>query len=230
MSFVTNKKVVDNQKIAIISCVNDERMYKEACFYIDHLEIPNGMQVEILSVYDAESITSGYQEAMLASNARYKIYIHQDVFLVRKNILAEIVKLFQDDAKIGLIGLIGAKNLNGGRSCWWEDTEQCGALVGKEAPEKAVRRIGVVADDVCMDVEAIDGAFMATQYDLPWRTDLFKGWHFYDTSQTFEFRNAGYRTVIPRQTEPWFVHFNGRNFPGKDYEEAMAIFARNYRW
>ena len=84
MSFVTNKKVVDNQKIAIISCVNDERMYKEACFYIDHLEIPNGMQVEILSVYDAESITSGYQEAMLASNARYKIYIHQDIFVLNK--------------------------------------------------------------------------------------------------------------------------------------------------
>lgn len=225
-----SKRALDDHKIAIISCVNDEKMYGEACLYIEHLEKPNDMQVEVLSIYDAESMASGYQEAMLASDAKYKIYIHQDVFLLRKNILEEIVKVFKTDASIGMLGLIGAKKLQAGNPCWWIGTEQCGAVVAKEAPEKTRWAVCTVADDVCMDVEAIDGAFMATQYDLPWRTDLFKGWHFYDTSQTFEFRNAGYRTVIPRQTEPWFIHYNGRKFPGKDYEEAMAIFVRNYRW
>ena len=37
---------VDEKKIAIITCVNDESLYQEAMLYIRHLEIPAGMTVE----------------------------------------------------------------------------------------------------------------------------------------------------------------------------------------
>ena len=30
------------------------------------------------------------------------------------------------------------------------------------------------------EVEGVDGLLMATQYDIPWREDLFDGWDFYD--------------------------------------------------
>ena len=220
----------DEHKISIISCVNDERMYDEACLYLEHLNIPDGMEVELIAVRGAESMAGGYQEAMLSSDAKYKIYMHQDVFLINNDILVALVDIFRSDTSVGMIGLIGAEKLAADNPCWWIGTKECGAIMAKEAPEKNCCGVRTVAKGSYMDVDAIDGAFMATQYDVPWREDLFKGWHFYDTSQTFEFRNAGYRTVIPRQTEPWFIHFNGRKFPGKDYEEAMAIFARNYRW
>lgn len=220
----------DEHKISIISCVNDERMYDEACLYLEHLNVPVGMEVELIAVRGAESMAGGYQEAMRSSNAKYKIYMHQDVFLTNRDILVAIVDIFRSDTSVGLIGLIGAEKLATDNPCWWIGTKQCGAIVSKEAPDKGHRSVCTIAEGACMDVEAIDGAFMATQCDLPWRTDLFKGWHFYDTSQTFEFRNSGYRTVIPRQTEPWFIHFNGRKFPGEDYEEAMMVFVQNYKW
>lgn len=219
----------DEHKISIISCVNDEKMYDEACLYLEHLNIPIGMEVELIAVRGAESMAGGYQEAMLSSNAKYKVYMHQDVFLTNKDILLELVDIFQSDASVGLIGLIGAEKLVADTPCWWIGTKECGAIATKEAPEKTMCAVCGVAKGLYMDVEAIDGAFMATQYDVTWRSDLFKGWHFYDTSQTFEFARAGYRTVIPRQTEPWFIHFNGRKFPGKDYEDAMMVFIRNYK-
>lgn len=225
-----DKILYDEHKISIISCVNDERMYNEACLYLEHLTIPEGMEVELIAVRGAESMAGGYQEAMFSSDAKYKIYMHQDVFFINKDILIKLMEIFRSDALVGMIGLIGAEKLAPGNPCWWIGTKECGAIVAKEASEKNRWAVCASAEGICMDVEAIDGAFMATQYDLPWRTDLFKGWHFYDTSQTFEFRNAGYRTVIPRQTEPWFIHFNGRKFPGKDYEKAMEIFAKHYKW
>lgn len=42
-----------------------------------------------------------------------------------------------------------------------------------------------------VDVTAIDGMFMATQYDISWREDLFDGWDFYDISQSCEFTRGG---------------------------------------
>lgn len=225
-----NRIAYNEQKISVISCVNDERMYEEACLYLDQLNVPAGMEVELIAVREAESMTEGYQAAMLSSDAKYKIYMHQDVFLINKDIFIKLVEIFRADALVGMIGLIGAEKLAPGNPCWWIGTKECGAIVAKKAPEKNIWAVRAIAEGPYMDVEAIDGAFMATQYDLPWRTDLFKGWHFYDTSQTFEYSKAGYRTVIPRQTEPWFIHFNGRKFPGKDYEKAMEIFAKHYKW
>ncbi len=42
-------------------------------------------------------------------------------------------------------------------------------------------------------VRVIDGLIMVTQYDLPWREDLFLGWHFYDVSQCLEFLKLAIR-------------------------------------
>ena len=42
---------------------------------------------------------------------------------------------------------------------------------------------------------------MATQYDVPWREDLFDGFDFYDVSQSFEFRKAGYTVGVPVQRD-----------------------------
>ena len=55
-------------------------------------------------------------------------------------------------------------------------------------------------------MEAVDGAFIATQYDLPWREDLFTGWDFYDISQCFEFHRAGYQIATPYPDFPWILH------------------------
>lgn len=218
----------DEHKIAIITCVNDRRMYDEAVLYLEQLTVPEGMELELVSVEEACSMASGYNEAMYSTDARYKVYIHQDVLLIRRSILDDIIRLFASDASIGMIGLLGAEKLV--NACWWEGSLQCGAIINKETPESYKYCVAHIAKDDSMDVQAIDGAFMATQYDLPWREDLFKGWHFYDTSQSLEFNQHGYRTVVPRQEEPWFIHCNGRKFPGRDYEDALNVFVENYRW
>lgn len=55
-------------------------------------------------------------------------------------------------------------------------------------------------------VEAVDGLLIATQYDVPWREDLFHDFDFYDVSQSFEMRRSGYRVLVPYMKEPRVIH------------------------
>ena len=69
---------------------------------------------------------------------------------------------------------------------------------------------------------------MATQYDIPWREDIFTGWDFYDVSQSFEFRKAGYNVIVPPMTTPWCFHDEGV-IELSSYYKTRDIFMKEYK-
>lgn len=219
---------IEENKICFIACVNDERLYEESVLYLEQLAVPTCMKVELIAVRGAESMTAGYQEAMEASNAKYKIYIHQDVFIVNRNILFYLTDAFKKNKDIGMIGVVGAGALAIERPIWWESPLRYGKGYSKKSTEEAQLDVfGEFAGDF-VSAQAVDGIFIATQYDLPWRKDLFKDWHFYDISQTQEFVRHGYKTVIINQQEPWLVHLAGRKNINDAYMTEMEIFKKYY--
>ena len=98
-------------KITFIICVNDDLYYSECTFYINQLVIPEGYETEIISIRDAESMCSAYNAGMKESDAKYKIYLHQDVFIRNKNFLSDILNIFKNDSSIGMIGMIGGNDM-----------------------------------------------------------------------------------------------------------------------
>ena len=88
---------------------------------------------------------------------------------------------------------------------------------------------GIITRDAYTSVTAVDGLFLATQYDLPWREDLFPGWHYYDLSQCMEFTRAGYEIAIPRQEKPWCLHDSGITPMDESFHEAREAFLRIYQ-
>ena len=86
--------MLDDKKVAFITCANSDWWYSECRLYLEHLNIPEGMKAEIIDVRDAASMTSGYNHAMKSSDAKYKIYLHQDTFVVNKNLIADLLKIF----------------------------------------------------------------------------------------------------------------------------------------
>lgn len=159
--------------------------------------------MDVLTISDAVSMTSGYNAAMQESDAKYKIYLHQDVFIVNRNFLTELLEVFEDKS-IGLIGMVGAPQLPEHAVMWY------GERVGRIYTSNVVKAgMSVMGGTGICEVEAVDGLLMATQYDVPWREDLFTGWDFYDVSQSFEFRRKGYRVVVPAMEEPWCIHDDG---------------------
>ena len=220
--------IYDNKKIAIITCVNNEALYNESLLYIEHLTVPEDMKIELIEVQQAKSMASGYREAMESSDAKYKIYMHQDCYPCNKNLLSDIVTLFKSNSYIGALGVAGSGSLKPEKPVWWRSKDKYGKIYTKEADEFIkLDEFGKVDGDY-VSVAALDGVLIATQYDLPWRSDLFDGWHFYDISQTREFINAGYDVVIPRQEAPWVIHCTGRKIVDESYKRYMNIFVDNY--
>lgn len=167
--------MADRKKICFIMCSDNERLEREALVYINMLDVPDDMSIDVLCVRDAASACAGYNEAMQASDAAYKIYLHQDVLLTDKNILNELMEIFEDES-IGLVGVGGIADM----------TSDMVPAHGDKAE---------LYDDAPSICRVVDNCFIATQYDYPWREDLFDGWEYYEVSQCAEFARKGKKIV-----------------------------------
>lgn len=199
--------VIDfDKEICFIICTNNQVYLEECIYYIRQLNVPIGFRIDILTVTEACSMTSGYNEAMQCSRAKYKVYLHQDVFIVNSNFIQDFLDVFAKDSRIGMIGNVGVEAMPTTGVMW--DGMRYGMLY-----EQHIYETGIFASEIdvgdYMVVDAIDGFIMITQYDIPWREDLFKKWDFYDASQSMEFKQRGYKVVIPSMKEPWCVHDSG---------------------
>lgn len=217
--------MINPQKICIIMCVNNP-LYLEECFlYLNRLVIPDGFEVDILTISDAKSMTSGYNEGLNASDAKYKIYMHQDVFIVNKEFISDILSVFQNNPEVGMLGVIGGVDLpqNALIADAWN--------VGKTYASNFAATFEVVYNfspsREYTEVEAVDGMLMMTQYDLEWREDLDLKWDFYDISQSMEFRRKGYKVAIPRQNTPWCIHDCGHS-KMICYDANREVFLKEY--
>ncbi len=219
---------MNEKKICFISCVNKIEDYEECMLYLKHLEVPHGMEIEVLSVEGAECMTAGYNSAMHSSDAKYKIYLHQDVFIFKRDFLRILIRTFQQKPEIGLLGLAGCRKLPPS-GIWWFADEMYANLIEVLTPEWAQphrRGDGMQGDFSYM--QAVDGFLMATQYDVEWREDLFRGWHFYDISASMEFQKAGYKVAVLRQDEPWCIHECGDKWLDDEYRKWQEVFRQTY--
>ncbi|MCM1295524.1 MAG: glycosyltransferase [Muribaculaceae bacterium] len=193
------------KKIAFILCTNNDVYMQHALYFISMLEVPYGCEVEVLTIQDANSMTSGYNEGMTASSAKYKIYMHQDVLIVNQYFIYDILDIFED-TKVGMIGMVGAPRLSSSKVMWYSC--RIGKIYSATAYKTDIMKFES-AKGKYESVEVVDGLLMATQYDIPWREDLFDKWDMYDVSQSLEFHRRGYEIVVPNMNAPWCLHDDG---------------------
>ncbi|MBR3308010.1 MAG: glycosyltransferase family protein [Lachnospiraceae bacterium] len=216
---------MDDKKFCFIICTDREEYLKECTYYISHLRIPDGYSAELLPIRECRSMASGYNEGMAASDAKYKIYMHQDVFILNPNFLKDLLMVFSTDKHIGMVGMLGVERLSPDAVVW--NSIRVGNVYdpAQEQPDYAF--YSWHPEEGVTDVEYAEGMLLATNRDLRWREDLFDGWSFYDASQGFEFRTHGYRVVVPEQRIPWVAHEDSivNVFA---YDKYRKIFMREY--
>lgn len=199
---------MDEKKICFIMCTNHAQYEAEAMHFISKLHVPHGYTIDAISIKDAKSLTSGYNEGMRASDAKYKVYLHQDVMVVEPDFISKLLNIFSD-ASVGMVGMVGTPELPENGIPWWSKrvgmiyTSNVSGIGESDFEYDGIPESGYV------EVQAIDGLLMATQYDIPWREDLFDKWDFYDVSQSLEFQKNGYKVVVPYMEKPWCIHDDG---------------------
>lgn len=217
---------MDEKKIAFIICTNNEQWYRECEKYINELEVSLNMSKVIVPITNAESMASGYNEGMKKTDAKYKIYMHQDTFIIRKDFLKRVVELFLNHPEVGIMGVLGTDSFVQDASYW--DHWSLGQVYAFDIMRGY--RIQIPSEterDITYGL-ALDGMILMTQYDVTWREDIFKEWDFYDVSQCFEFIKNGYKVAIMHESEISCLHDCGYSKLTK-YDENREIFTQEYQ-
>ena len=182
-------------------------MEKIAIIYVDvpgmkerigALSVPQGTELQLTAVPSEErEIASAFQEAMEQSDARYKIYVSSDIEFLRPKILAKVLAAFRAHPEVGLLGLSGTKRvLTTGIT--YTSPQRVGAVLDPARHALA----GRTAAAPCENVQALDGYFLATQKDVPWRKDVLQGVVLLGASASCEHRRAGYKVAVLSQKAP----------------------------
>lgn len=219
---------IQEDKIAVVFCTNDDGYATECRKYLEYLRLPEGMSGEILEIWNAPGMAAGYNYAMGHTDAKYKLYIHHDSFLIKTDLIRDIVTHFRKDSTLGAIGVAGSLYLPASGKWYQADYEKCILTLWQDAvldfvPPKRQ------AEQRLLDADAIDGVLIATSVDSRWNEELFDGWHYYDISKCWELRRAGFRTVLAEDREPWLLHeITMRKDPKDLYGVYGNIFRREY--
>jgi len=215
-------------KIAFILCTNDDSYLDECTYYINCLHVPDNMQIEIIPVKGATSMTAGYNAAMKSSSAKYKVYLHQDVFILNRNFIFDIISCFNSDNEIGLLGVAGTDIVPRDASIWQSlNIGGCYSIgtfsnVGYIAVKPDINNPATISKSI----DYIDGMLIATSKDIEW-DERITGFHFYDITQCIRFHDAGFKVCIPHQNSLWTFHdFGPLNL--KTYNQYRQIFCNLY--
>ena len=86
----------NEKKICFIICTNNSVLLEECILYLSRLRVPQGMEMELISIPDATSMLAGYKEAdspikNINNKIKFEIrlFIYTTSFIFLKIILLE---------------------------------------------------------------------------------------------------------------------------------------------
>lgn len=219
---------MNNNKFAFIICSNNDTFLNECKVYLNRLIVPEGMEWELIVVKAAKSMLLGMNDGRNKTDAKYKIYMHQDVFIINKFFLRDIKMIFDTDSKIGMIGMVGL-NYFPKDGIWLWNEKRVGGLYNNTISIEDYKKYNYADSMKGYYVDVIDGFLMATSYDIPFRTDIIEAWDFYDVSTSLEYLRAGYKVFVPDQECPWCLHDDGRVLNLLNYNKYRKVVIEEYK-
>lgn len=159
-------------------------------------------EYELIVIDNSEnqySIFEAYNLGIERSKGDFLCFMHDDIWIHTKNWGLLVKDVFEQNKKLGLLGVAGARSKTKMPSAWWECPEADKLLFLKQH-----LRNGSVedwdqgfTDKKIEKVVAIDGVFMIAKRDKRFRFQKsFKGFHCYDLNISFEYIKLGYTIMV----------------------------------
>ncbi len=164
-----------------------------------------GCEYELIVIDNSEnkySIYQAYNLGIKKSNGKYLCFLHDDILFETNNWGLKINEIFENDLKIGLIGVAGAKTKTKMPSAWWDCLENQKVInIIQHIPNKAKEHWNIGFRNTRIEeVAVIDGVFIAARTDDKIRfNEKLKGFHNYDLNISFEYKKSGYKIVVTNE-------------------------------
>jgi glycosyltransferase involved in cell wall biosynthesis len=173
---------------------------------------------------DTYSIFEAYNLGIEKSTGEYLCFMHDDILIHTQNWGIVINNIFNDDQKIGLIGIAGARIKTMMPSGWWNCPNEFKEInIIQHLENKVVEKWEYGFNNGSLsEVVAIDGVFMVLRKDkrIHFDTEL-KGFHNYDLNISLECKNKEYKIVVTN--EILIEHFSNGNINKSWQDSTMKI-------
>lgn len=171
---------------------DDERILDENVRYLNHLLLPEKMNAEYCIVSKNED---AFRIGQSESDAMYKVYLDQDAYIIDKNFILKILKVFEENQNIKLVGTRGYKiDLASGK------LEIVGNnLAMRYGQNEKIGQICEGTDYGIIEVQAVDSHLFVTSQDMEWGNKSLKN---QVVERSVLMRNLGYKTVVIREDTP----------------------------
>lgn len=198
-----------DNKFDFIVCYSNQQSLNKCISSLNSLKMPEGYEMDILGVENAEDIEAAYQAMMEESDAKYKVYIRENTYIVNNNFLFDVLNSFEQNSQIGMIGVLGEKK---------EDCDYGKWNVGRVAVCNDVRETNVLETNEVDGtyVDTLCGMVLVTNCDLPWKNDDQTQGMYFDLKHSSEMRRSGYQLFVPYQESFWCI-----------YESGSSLYDRN---
>ena len=118
---------MDDKKIAVIVHSATGKFSVDFTSAICNISVPDGYSLKLLAKVGNKKYTN-YNSLMQSSDAKYKIYIDENAIIVNENFLNDIIKIFESDKNIGIIGCSGAIKFSTHGVCL-NSAKRCGKIL-----------------------------------------------------------------------------------------------------
>lgn len=188
-------------KVAFILYGDTDLILSENLHYIQSLIMPEGIEVEAYTLSAQNGIREAFEAGRLQSDAKYKVYLDQNAYVIDKQFLVKTLGVFRQNPQLGALGV---------RGYYQNEEKNITELIGNNlhrqygygltiAPLTEGDKRGVIP------VMALDWHCVITGVDTPWNGDDGN----FHIVKSVELRHMGYETAVMIDNNPMVLFDNG---------------------
>ena len=149
-------------KITVIFC--SKKNGEENKGFIDHIKETCGCDLNVICVHNPDGISISKIYADMTVNEEIEtniiVYIRDDIEFLRKGWGKEILRLFNENEKYGIIGVAGSAQFDE-NGAWWNYEKKFGQVLHRWEGKSWLTAFSPLLDKDLQEVAVIDGLFIA---------------------------------------------------------------------
>ena len=149
-------------KITVIFC--SKKNGEENKGFIDDIKETCGCDLNVICVHNPDGISISKIYADMTVNEEIEtniiVYIHDDIEFLRKGWGKEILRLFNENEKYGIIGVAGSAQFDE-NGAWWNYEKKFGQVLHRWEGKSWLTAFSPLLDKDLQEVAVIDGLFIA---------------------------------------------------------------------